>query len=143
MSRIQGIDPKAQAIIEIIQPYYMGPNFREHPLWQLRELSNFDKHRILHACVVSFTQTFYPLPEFRALGPLMLNDAVIERDTVMARVKRSLFPEGNPKLNVEVGLDISVAFADGPTARMSIRSVLASIGTYITTEILPKLEPFL
>ncbi len=44
--RVRDIPAKAVSIIDEIQPYKRGPNYREDPLWQLNELSNLDKHRV-------------------------------------------------------------------------------------------------
>lgn len=46
--RIGGIAPRAQAIIEGLQPYHRGNDYASDPLWVLYELSNIDKHRRLH-----------------------------------------------------------------------------------------------
>src|SRR5437667_11229671 len=54
-NRIRGIDPKAQAIIEGLQPYQTGAAWRRHPLWLLTELSNLDKHRLLHVTSTAFS----------------------------------------------------------------------------------------
>jgi hypothetical protein len=37
------------AVVELLQPYRAGRDAREHPLWALCELNNYDKHRQLHA----------------------------------------------------------------------------------------------
>jgi hypothetical protein len=141
--RIAGLHPQAQAVIEDIQPYTLGSNFRDHQLWQLAELSNTDKHRLLHAGAAAFTRTFYPAKEFQANGSLTLENATIERETIMARLHKADFPEGNPQMNAEVGLTMQVAFADGPYAAESMYGILSLIATYITTHVLPQLEPFL
>jgi hypothetical protein len=38
--------PEAIAIIRELQPYKRGASYRQHPLWQLNELGNIDKHRL-------------------------------------------------------------------------------------------------
>jgi hypothetical protein len=37
---------EAIAIIKELQPYQSGDDYVKHPLWQLNELSNIDKHRV-------------------------------------------------------------------------------------------------
>lgn len=47
-----GISDDALAIIERVQPYKsLAPD--KHPLWRLQELSNHDKHRLLHVTAIS------------------------------------------------------------------------------------------
>jgi hypothetical protein len=47
--RISGMEPSVQTVIEGVQPYKSVGSPADHdPLWLLQELSNFDKHRILH-----------------------------------------------------------------------------------------------
>jgi len=48
VAKIRGIDPKAQAIIEGLQPYHRGHAYVLDPLWRLQELNRLDKHRLLH-----------------------------------------------------------------------------------------------
>jgi hypothetical protein len=44
--RVKGMPPDAIAIIRELQPYNRSPAYRQHPLWQLNELGNIDKHRL-------------------------------------------------------------------------------------------------
>ena len=46
--KIRAVDPKAQKIIENLQPYHCGKGYNFDPLWKLNELCNIDKHRRLH-----------------------------------------------------------------------------------------------
>jgi hypothetical protein len=48
LHKIRGMHPGAQAIIEGLQPYRRGTDFREDPLWRLHVLDNINKHRLLH-----------------------------------------------------------------------------------------------
>jgi len=47
-SKVRGIDPAAQTVIESLQPYKRGRAYSGDPLWILGELNNIDKHRVLH-----------------------------------------------------------------------------------------------
>ncbi len=44
--RVKGMPPDAIAIIRELQPYKRSASYRQHPLWQLNELGNIDKHRL-------------------------------------------------------------------------------------------------
>src|SRR5207248_1277573 len=43
--RVGSVSDDARAIIEGLQPYQRGDDWKSHPLWVLRQLSDFDKHR--------------------------------------------------------------------------------------------------
>ena len=40
--------PGARSVVEALQPYQRGPDFRDDPLWILHELDRLNKHRALH-----------------------------------------------------------------------------------------------
>ncbi len=46
LKRVKGMAPAAIDIIRELQPYQRGADFRQHPLWQLNELGNLDKHKM-------------------------------------------------------------------------------------------------
>src|SRR5581483_862620 len=55
--------PRAQARLQRMQPWRRGDMWQSHPLWVLRELSDYDKHRRL------------PLVGFYAnLGPMTIGE---------------------------------------------------------------------
>lgn len=47
-----GVADDALAVIERVQPYNSS-HPEKHPLWRLQELSNHDKHRLLHVTAIS------------------------------------------------------------------------------------------
>ncbi|WP_344677784.1 hypothetical protein [Microbacterium schleiferi] len=47
-----GVSPEAAEIVERVQPYNADEP-EKHPLWRLHELSNTDKHRLLHITALS------------------------------------------------------------------------------------------
>jgi hypothetical protein len=50
--KIAGIEPAAQTVIEGLQPYKLGADFRTHELWRLYDLARVDRHRLLHLSVI-------------------------------------------------------------------------------------------
>lgn len=46
--KIRGMSRQGRAIIERLQPYHRRKNPRLGALWRLEELSNIDKHRLIH-----------------------------------------------------------------------------------------------
>lgn len=46
-TNIKGVSPTAAELIDTHQPYHLGTNYKEHPLWRLNKLNNWDKHNFL------------------------------------------------------------------------------------------------
>jgi len=147
--KIRGIDPKAQAIIEGLQPYHRGNAFRAHPLWTLHELDNVNKHRLLHtglawsggigintAKSVNFS-----------IEPGILNSygGVIETDTPIARIP--LGPADRSRaMQVDVQPQVAdIAFAKGSAGMqdISVIKTLSDIHNYVVSDVLLPLAPFL
>ena len=45
--KTKGVSPAALKLIESLQPYQMGARYKEHTLWRLRELNDWDKHNFV------------------------------------------------------------------------------------------------
>ena len=45
--KTKGVPPSALKLIESLQPYQMGARYKEHTLWCLRELNDWDKHNFV------------------------------------------------------------------------------------------------
>jgi hypothetical protein len=56
------MDPKAQSIIEGLQPYHRGQAYATHPLWRIHELNRIDKHRLLHSTATNQSGTQVRVP---------------------------------------------------------------------------------
>jgi hypothetical protein len=148
--RIRGIAPRAQAIIEELQPYKRGSDFASDPLWKLSILSNADKHRVLHfATIYPHVFNFTPghQPEFPVLTirnarahSIETTGTRVTRNTVIARlaVTRSIEPHAQVKLEIIP----SIAFGDGIAVNQDITLTLKSIETHIGGHIFPALMPF-
>jgi hypothetical protein len=145
---IRGVDPKAQAILEGLQPYKLGANFRTHPLWTLQNLSNIDKHRLLHV-VTTFSGGFALRPDGCincAIGPgnLEVRPAYqVGRDTVIASIPLTRIDPNNPEMRVDIMPVYTLAFFDGVSAGQNCIDVLKRLGEYIIAEVIPPLSPFL
>ncbi len=144
---IRGVDPSAHAVIESVQPYKRGDDFRSHPLWVLHELSNLDKHRLvlLTACHSSGV----------AFDPFKLvNASILQRDMTVSYgfleheteiVTYFAVPiDSSKKMHVEFQPVIDVAFrcgsvADGKGVLVTLSEVLA----YIRHSVVDPLTPFL
>jgi hypothetical protein len=146
--RIGCIDPKAQAIIERVQPYHRGAIFRGHYLWKLNELSNIDKHRSVHLgaaltrdviirhCIIT------DAPGGKAALE-MLRSGVIKGSAIVARFG-SIRPK-DPAQTVEmnVGAVMDMAFDGEPMHNLFVVPALAQILNYVALQIISPLEQFL
>ena len=126
--RIRGMDPRAQTIIEELQPYKDGADFVRHPLWWLHYISNVDKHRFVPvvsmAAASGFTIRPFPSDWSYRKGGIEYLGGPIETDTGVARINtRAIY--GEPKVDVNIRPTLGIAFADGPVAKLHADFVLA------------------
>ncbi len=154
--KIGGIDERAQAVIEGLQPYDKDRGFHSfaslfarrhpeayHPLWLLHELSNIDKHRERHLTLFG--------PEAVTFGGHNADFAeIVDRDAVSIKsgttVETLRYLPTDPRREVEVHFSfvLNVAFEEGPPAfGEPVLDVLARLHDFITHDILPGLTPFL
>lgn len=151
--RIGGMDPEAQAVVENFQPYKLERNFDIHPLWQLAELSNSDKHRILHVgriCSggVKLIVDKLPMVNGRPVSPFTVGEVrvfsagILEGETGIARLP---FPLTDSERHFDTPFEpaFDIVFADGLVARQTVTVVLMRIYEYIVREVVPALQPFL
>lgn len=74
--RVAGIQAPAERIIEKLQPYHLGKDFRDHPLWKLNELANIDKHRTPHVALVAHQVTQLPIPFLKYSAEFLKGGAI-------------------------------------------------------------------
>jgi hypothetical protein len=157
-AKIRGIDPAAQVIIERLQPYHQGQNFRTHPLWILCELSNIDKHRLIHPVVGSFVGVGITLsetggfvtPTARAGAPsdslqMEVFEGIVEGETVVARVN-TRFSEEDDELKVDFVVPLRIVleeYAPGDHPGESVVDTLTEIYKFICTDVFPPLSRYL
>ena len=112
-------DGPERALIEKVQPYHQGKDWREHPLWILNRMTNFDKHRDIHIAA-SYPQAGSALdlltwtPDEAELIDHTLTwqpGQPLEDRTHMARLR---FSGAHPaeEVNIKASLPLSLAFGD-------------------------------
>jgi hypothetical protein len=146
-AKIEGIAPAAQAAIERLQPYHRWKNPGSRVLLQLQELSNIDKHRLLHVTTAALRGSVATVIESHnvagietdgfLIGPLKRNAVVVELKVTAADPSQAI------EMNVKPELLSEIAFAKGSAAR-SVRGegvlpTLAGIGAFIASDVLPPL----
>jgi hypothetical protein len=150
MDQIRGIHPDAKTIIKGLQPYHRGEKFAYHRLWMLRELSNSDKHRLLHPTllrpqpvIAAFADDIDISDITLALGPVE-NGAEIARHPFSGEAEAE---EGmNPHFTFGVGFRQGSPLPilpDDILNTLDVVSVLRWIHGNITKKVLPPLVPYL
>jgi hypothetical protein len=146
-TKLRGISPQAQAVIESLQPYHRGSQFESHPLWALHELSNIDKHRTLLIGTLSNAATMlnpgvsfnYRLIEdvIQAYGVLLEPEAVIIRYAAVPR-------DPSKEMHVEFGPLLEIVFNCGSSLdRKNTLKILFDTYNFVESEVIPRLSSFL
>lgn len=165
LRKIAGIDPAAQKVIDGLQPYHRGKDFRAHPLWLLHDLANIDKHRLVHTSAAAVRGLLLrvsdePDPEkiwtesFWLARPerLTVFSPRAQGETVVARIKATPgteTPAGDHFENkVQFHVPLKIVFEDigiptVATEWVDVSGQLKSVYEFIRTEVFPPLAPFL
>lgn len=161
--KVCGMDPRAQAEIELLQPYQRGQAYDTDPLWRLGELNNVDKHRVLHVAQRVMTGAGFPangpaLPRHlwssnvaaigRADGqPFLLEiggDIAAEGRTRVARWPMLPIDPSKPMhMNFRPTLDVVFEANTPLVAEAPVLEVLREINDHIVSRIGPPLVGFL
>lgn len=148
--KIAGVDPAAQTVIESLQPYHLGADFRTHELWRLYDLARVDRHRLLHLSVIHSGGVMWnPAANLNVYtvgpGEIVSHGGEIEpgKRTEVARMPViPINPKERVYMDVKPALEIVFA-ADSPAAGESVPEVLGRIYNYVINDVLPPLERFL
>ena len=147
--RIGCVHPKAQAVMQRLQPYRRREDWERHPLWVLRELSDFDKHRRLplvglqsqlRAFDFEETDTSYEFLQIHSIG------GPLEQKTPLISWRGAVGISSGAEVQMNPEVAIRVGFADRAPAIVAHRDVLevlAEIRDYIRSEVVGNLQPFL
>jgi hypothetical protein len=128
--RISGVDPKARSLVKWWQPFRRGRDFAQHPLWVLRELSDWDKHRLLLVAGSLATSS-----EFDFSVPVKgvrhwLSDDSLKDGAPVAVLDYSQANTavlgGGPKVKADVkaAFGYGISFLEGPAAKHGVTYVL-------------------
>lgn len=148
--KIAGIHPKAQALIETLQPYQRGNAYETHPLWVLYDLARVDRHRLLHigTADTSGGTVFTPHTSrnLTGLGPGVLHiyGGLVEGRTQL--IETGVFPiDPSREVYVDVEPVMDIAFGKGTPAAeaQSVIETLTGIYTYVVNDVVLPLAAFL
>ena len=117
LRKIRSLRPVHQAAIEALQPYKGGRGFKRHPLWQLHELNNADKHRLLQVVGAFNGVMMMSAARTAEVWPTEVHKAGVEY--VFGPLKDGAIVAYIPgNMDAEVELQPGISFAAGcPTVR--------------------------
>lgn len=149
----RGMTPGAprgvRTVLESLQPYHRRKWPEAIRLAQLRELANWDKHRLLLTAAASIVDSSI---RFQAEGTTSIVREVffkglLKEGTVLARLEMG-YSEVGAKVDVDPASQISLlpVFDDGMpkvVRREPVLSTLSEIGMFVQDEVVPRFERFL
>jgi hypothetical protein len=135
-----------KARIERLQPYHRRKDPDTWLLWQLRELNDIDKHRLLHvapAAIDAFQHGVRGTGAGWTLHGIRIRRAPLKENAIA--VWWNIEAVGEAQVNVEANLIPGIAF-DESTPSKALRyerviSLLLRIGTFINGRVIPELAP--
>jgi len=146
LSRIGSLPGAAQQVIESVQPFHLGAEYAQDPLWQLQTLSNIDKHRRLHVGDVSLEALTLDVKGSRLKTIWQATPPPVRarRGMVLARIAEAEIRRfGEPsRVLVQPSAVLTIAFEDseevtGEGVIGTLRSIRDRVG-----DVLDQLDPF-
>ena len=139
-NKIGGIDPKGLTVLENLQPWAIPDEEKRptHPLWLLYELSNWDKHRVLHTTANQLRHSGFLNPELLKEAET-LPPGELKSNTPLARVCMKDGGEPNMKMGFYLALD--VAFDQGLASGLPVSKTMELICKTVE-HVVTRLEPF-
>jgi hypothetical protein len=133
---LAGMSDEDKTAIESFQPFRQeAAENRPHELAVLQELSNVDKHRVVHATLIQTAGssfTVYGLDDASGIGPLCPQFGLLEDGAELARIE--LVPAGDsPRVQVDANLELDFAFADQDSLvyNENVLGVLVELRDYV------------
>jgi hypothetical protein len=145
LHKLLGVSSLARTIIQGLQPYHRRKNPGTRRLWELRELSNTDKHRLFPLVHSSFE-----LVGFEVVGNVPF--ALREFESIPGRLKRGAvvarwaYVTAPPRVHMHVKADMvtDITFNKGsrtphPVRGRSVLETLHGVLTFVSNEVVPPL----
>jgi hypothetical protein len=137
--RLLGIASKPFTRIMSCQPYQFGPDKIDiHPLWLLRNLSNFDKHHALTLSAISFKAHWrYLSRDGRVLRQDILERRMYDGETIGSMP--SQFIDEHAK--IEANITTEVSFRNSLVADREVVATLHVMREFFDTLVMPLIAP--
>lgn len=135
------VTESALAIIERLQPYHARENAQWHALWFIHELSNRDKHVMLHITVGKARSE-----EVRITGAIPgktsheISSAMLDHGTVLVRLPVSELGENPMNVNASIAGFVTLKEPD-PWTDEAISVYLARSLDFLKRRLVPCFEP--
>jgi hypothetical protein len=147
--RIAELDSKAQSLVRWWQPYRRGAAYARHPLWLLRELSDWDKHRLLLVATTVATSSTVnlsvPAKGLRFwLRTEPLEDGAPVAKLDFSKAQTELFGGGaTTEVEVNAVFGYGLSFLNGPAAGDGITYLLEEeLIPFVRDRIVPSFRRF-
>ena len=139
-SDMLGLDPTTRAVIESLQPYFGGNDPVGHPLWYLRELSNFAKHRLIRFATLIPTGfgIEVPLPATGTMHAVFAHGSV-EHDAIIGKLYYSDPSPSGVQMKVTMSLGVTIAELE---PAIGVQTALVAIQNTVE-DAMTKLAPFI
>lgn len=144
--RMPGVPPGLRTVTESLQPYHRRKWPDTRLLWQLRQLNDWDKHRLLASSVAMVQGSKLNL-EVKGVTTVLSEESIrgpLEEGAVFARLELG-YGERGDEVNVHPELALFVQFDKGMPKGVRgelVLGTIADIGTFIQDEVVPRFEPF-
>ncbi len=142
--------PRARTLIETLQPYHRRNDPQNHPLARLRDLDDFDKHRVLHIvnAVPTSAKFEFSVPLKGAVSDI--THGPLEDDAIVGWVDMTnaipFAPGAGPKVKVEVKASFGTGIAfdrAGPGQGDGVTYLIEEeLLPYVKDVVLPKFTRF-
>lgn len=107
---VRGVDPAAATIIEQLQPYHRGNDYRDDPLWGLHEMWLADKHRLPPLTITAAVAHDTRFPKGISRGFTTNAAFDFEHGAEVLRIEPAPDPE-TPYVEVEIDFAYAMAIA--------------------------------
>jgi hypothetical protein len=143
--KIRGMSRQGQAAIERLQPYHRRKNPRLRALWRLEELSNIDKHRLIHTTGAMGVRSRFKVggPGFRRITGIEPVFGPVTENAIVGRVFGDFDFEAGVDVQAEIQADIAFdRRSEGKSFRgRSVMMTLLWIRECIVLDVLREVQP--
>jgi hypothetical protein len=144
--KVRGINPKAQAVIESLQPYHRANDPEEHELWIIHDLAIVDRHRkglvtgtILQGASMGINEMHGGSLYVHHVGG-GLRSGPFQNG---AEVARFSYSGGSGPMRMNLNATFAVAFnPKGPGRGAPVLDCLTGLRNYVRNIVFPQLEVF-
>lgn len=140
---VTGMNPRAVAIIEKLQPYYGGKNPDTDLLWFIRELSNTDKHReltiVLNQAVVTEFRIYAEFPDgIKTFAPTWRESGMLRHGAKVAMFKSGTL-KGGTYMKVQADAKSFITLGQAfPWGAQPIADLIEAAWEFVSEDVFPR-----